>query len=214
MNASKFESLTGQVDLEFPEYDAPPAEPIALLQRWLAAAVAHGVREPRALSLATAAADGRASNRIVAITAIDQRGLVFLSHTSSRKGRELAATRWASGVLYWRETGQQVIISGTVDPLADGESDTLWFARPIPMHAMSAVSRQSEPLLDRDALRSEADRLAALQAPLPRPSRFVGYRLEPREVEFWSASSDRLHRRLRYDRADEGGDWSTSQLQP
>src|SRR5437016_185157 len=105
MNASRFESLTGEVDLEFPEYDGPPEEPFTLLQRWMAAAEARGVREPRALALATSGLRGRASNRIVAVTALDYRGLVFTTHSTSRKGRELAATGWASGVLYWRETG-------------------------------------------------------------------------------------------------------------
>ncbi|HEY0804664.1 MAG TPA: pyridoxine 5'-phosphate oxidase C-terminal domain-containing protein [Pseudonocardiaceae bacterium] len=47
---------------------------------------------------------------------------------------------------------------------------------------------------------------------LPRPARFVGYRLEPAAVEFWSASSDRLHRRLRYDR--DGSGWTIVRLQP
>ncbi|MET9872003.1 pyridoxine 5'-phosphate oxidase C-terminal domain-containing protein, partial [Streptomyces sp. NPDC006386] len=62
------------------------------------------------------------------------------------------------------------------------------------------------------ALRAEADRLAAPGTPLPRPARFVGYLLDPVAVEFWCADSDRLHRRLRYDRHDRA--WRTSRLQP
>lgn len=85
-------------------------------------------------------------------------------------------------------------------------------ARAQPLHAMSAASRQSEQLADAAALRAQADRLAALDAPLPRPDRFVGYRLEPSTVEFWCAGSDRLHRRLRYDRT--GPAWRISHLQP
>ena len=86
---------------------------------------------------------------------------MFTSHSTSRKGRELSATGWASGVLYWRETGQQLILSGPVAQMSDAESDALWFGRPIPLHAMSAASRQSELLEDAAALRAEAERLSA-----------------------------------------------------
>ncbi|MBR7831902.1 phenazine biosynthesis FMN-dependent oxidase PhzG [Actinospica durhamensis] len=209
---SRFESLTGQVDLDFPEYDAPPPEPLGLLHSWLAAAAEAGVREPRALALATADARGHASNRIVAISAVTERGLLFLSHTTSLKGRQLAETGWASGLLYWRETGRQVIVSGPCRPVRAEEADRLWFARPIPMHAMSTASRQSDPLEDVEGLRTEANRLEDLGVALERPPRFTGYFLEPAQVEFWSAAADRLHRRLRYDLVD--GRWQAGRLQP
>lgn len=210
--SSRFESLTANGAVEFPEYTAPPPEPMGLLRQWLLDAVRQGVREPQALALATADREGHASNRIVLITETTDAGLVFATHTSSRKGREMAMTRWASGVLYWRETGQQIVVSGPVAPLPEASSDAMWAARPMPLHAMTSVSRQSEPLDDVEALRKRADRLVALGVPLPRPSRFAGYQLTPVEVEFWGAEPHRLHRRLRYDRTEEG--WRVSRLQP
>jgi pyridoxamine 5'-phosphate oxidase len=212
VTASKFESLTGETDLDFPEYEWPPPEPMGLVRQWMTTAVEWGVREPRALALATADAHGRASNRIVAISAVTEQGLVFTTHRTSQKARELAATGWGSGLLYWRETGQQIVLSGPVVRLPDGEADALWSARPVPLHAMSTASRQSEPLVDVSGLRDDADRLAALGVALPRPDRFVAYRLQPAVVEFWCASSDRLHRRLRYDRV--GLVWRSCRLQP
>lgn len=210
--SARYETLTRSVDLEFPEYTAPPPEPMGLVRRWLAEAVEHGVREPRALALATADRLGRASNRIVMLAEVTDAGLVFSTHSSSRKGREMAATRWASGVLYWRETGQQIILSGPVGALPEAASDAMWAARPIPLHAMSSASRQSEPLDDVAELRERAERLEALGTALTRPSRFAGYLLAPAEVEFWSPDPHRLHRRLRYDRT--GRRWRTSRLQP
>ncbi|WP_327725168.1 phenazine biosynthesis FMN-dependent oxidase PhzG [Streptomyces europaeiscabiei] len=212
MGTSRLESLTGEIGLDFPEYEAPSPEPMALVKQWIEQAVARGVREPLALALATADAEGRSSNRIVAVLETTEQGLVFTSHSTSRKGRELSATGWASGVLYWRETGRQLILSGPVAQMSDAESNALWFGRPIPLHAMSAASRQSELLEDAAALRAEAERLSATGTALPRPARFVGYRLCPAAVEFWSADPDRMHRRLRYDR--HGDAWRTSRLQP
>jgi pyridoxamine 5'-phosphate oxidase len=212
MAATRFETLSAKAEVEFPEYHAPPPEPIGLLRNWLARAVELGVREPRALALATADSQGRASTRIIAFNAITHAGLVFASHRTSQKGRELAVNPWASGVLYWRETGQQIMLSGLVTMLSDAESDAMWFSRPLPLHPMSTVSKQSDPLVDAAAMLADAGRLEAVGAPLSRPARFVGYRLEPASVEFWSASPDRLHRRLRYDRL--GDSWRTTRLQP
>jgi pyridoxine/pyridoxamine 5'-phosphate oxidase len=44
---------------------------------------------------------------------------------------------------------------------------------------------------------------------------YAGYPLAPDVVEFWCASPDRLHRRLRYDRqTGSAGEWRAERLQP
>jgi pyridoxamine-phosphate oxidase len=194
------------------EFGHPPAEPLTLLRDWFAAAVEHGVREPGAVALATVAADGRPSSRMIQTLEITDRGLVFTSHSSSQKGREIAETGWGSGVLYWRETNQQIILGGRVEPLDDAGSDALWAARPADSLPMSVATRQSEPLTDEAALLAEARRLAGTGRPLPRPATWVGYELVVSTVEFWQSSADRLYRRLRYDR--DGAGWTTVRLQP
>jgi pyridoxamine 5'-phosphate oxidase len=208
----RYESLTADTEVDFPAYRDPPPGPLALARHWLDEAVRRGVREPRSLALATADAQGRASSRIVTMGALDDRGLLFTSHSTSRKGRELAANPWASGVLYWRETSQQIVLTGPVERTGEEENDALWAARPTPLHAMTAASRQSEPVHDVPALRARAHRLARDGQPLPRPARFAGYVLNPVEVEFWCARPDRLHQRLRYVRDGDG--WRTDRLQP
>jgi dihydrophenazinedicarboxylate synthase len=208
--SSKFESLTGTLNQDFPEYDRSPQDPLDLAARWIAGAVEEGVREPLALSLATTDAMGHASNRIVAVLDYTMGGLTFTSHATSRKGREIAETGWASGLFYWREIARQLVLSGPVRRLPDGESDRLWRARATPLHAMSTVSWQSDPLTDTEELRRAAELLGTTAQ--PRPERFVGYRLAPDSVEFWSAAADRLHRRLRYDRTPTG--WRVARLQP
>lgn len=191
------------------EFDTPPADPIALAQQWFKAAVEDGVREPGVLALATASGAGHASNRMVQTIRFTARGLVFTSHATSPKARDLAATGWGSGVLYWRESARQLILTGPVVRLPDAESDELWHARPPSTHPMSAVAAQSEPLLDEEELRERAN---ALTGPLPRPAAWVGYELVPSTVEFWQGSKDRLHRRLRY--TQESSNWVTQRLQP
>lgn len=213
--ATRSETLTGTVEAAFPEFRMPPSEPLGLLASWLDTSVAHGVREPRALALATADAQGRSSSRIVAINSVTEGGIVFVTHAGSQKGQELAENPWASGVLYWRETSQQVILAGPVRQLAVEEAEVLWFARPFFTHAMTTVSQQSRPLDDLDhfaELRARALELGRTGQPLPHPASYVAYHLAPASVEFWANGTDRLHERLRYDRT--GGGWETSRLQP
>ncbi len=209
--SARSETLTGTVDITFPQYTDPPADPIPLLRRWLDDAQTLGVREPRALALATAGADGRTSLRTVVLGRVTGTGLVFTTHRTSRKAHDLRAHPWASGLLYWRETSQQISLAGPVRQLGDAEADMLWEGRPVHTHAMTIASRQSEPLHDVDALRTRAHRLAE-SSPHPRPATYVAFELTPGTVEFWANGTDRLHERLRYDR-DPGG-WSAMRLQP
>jgi dihydrophenazinedicarboxylate synthase len=187
-------------------------DPIVLAQHWLKEAVDGGVREPGVLSLATVSAAGRPSNRVVQTIRLTDRGLVFASYTNSPKGRDIAETGWASGVLYWRETRRQVIITGRVEQLADAESDELWFARSPALHPMSVATSQSAPLADEEALRARVRRLAAAGEPLPRPDTWVGYQLVPTTVEFWEDRPERFYWRMRYQR--DGESWTRQRLQP
>ncbi|WP_069163328.1 phenazine biosynthesis FMN-dependent oxidase PhzG [Nocardia altamirensis] len=212
MRPADHETLTAAVEHAFPEYFDPPADPAPILHAWLAAARKYGVREPLALALATADAAGRPSTRMVSIIGVEPNVLVFASHTTSRKGRDLAVNRQASGVLYWRETGQQIVLSGTVAPMRPDESDVLWRARPRALHPMSVASEQSHELPEPAQLARRAAALADHGALLPRPARFVGYRCAMDEIEFWCSDPDRLHRRLVYRRAH--GQWQWTRLQP
>lgn len=194
-----------------PAYRTPPADPIALLRRWLAQAVELGVREPNATAFATTDTEGRPWTRTVNLDHVTGSGLVFATHHGSHKGRHLRANPWASALLYWRETRRQISVTGTVRWLTDTETEAMWAARPVSTHAMTVASRQSEPLRDVEELRARARRIA-LAGPQPRPMAYVGLELVPHHLEFWADGDDRLHERLRYDRDADG--WRTTRLQP
>lgn len=203
---------TELLDPDLPEFDRPPPAPMELLDRWFEDAATHGVLEPHALAFATVDRDGRPSNRIVRVLHTTGRGLVFTSHSGSRKGRDLAETGRASGVHYWRELGRQIIVNGTAHILPDNESDDLWLDRAPGTRPMSVATQQSAVLQDQHELLGRARALAEVGQPLPRPRTWVGYELTAESIEFWHVGVERLHRRLHYDLAD--GRWSTSLLQP
>ena len=204
-------TLSGDPDLVLPEFDSPPADPLALLRAWFDAARQREVREPWAATLATADEDGNPSTRTVAIKGVDDRGLIFGSFTGSRKGRELARRPQASLTFYWRETLQQVNLAGSVETLTGGESDALFHDRPPVAQATTAASRQSQPLESEPELRAAAAALLA-GGHVPRPDDWTGYRVVAERVEFWYGSTDRLHRRLQYTLV--GSTWTATRLQP
>ena len=209
--AESIETLSGDPTLELPEFDAPPDDPLPLLERWLRDADERGVREPRALALATADAEGRPSSRILLLKQASPY-LVFAGGYESRKGRDLAANPRAAGTLYWRETLQQVTVEGPVRKLSEAESDALFAERPEGARASAVASKQGEELVDPVKLRESTEALAAEDVSPSRPPRWGGWRLDPDLIEFWHGSPSRLHRRLLYVKAD--GAWGHRRLQP
>jgi dihydrophenazinedicarboxylate synthase len=211
VNDEPIETLSGDPTLVLPEFEAPPEDPLPLLQRWLEIADERGVREPRALALATADAEGRPSNRILLLKQVTP-ALVFAGSHESRKGRDLAVNPRAAGTLYWRETLQQIVVEGPVRKLSEAESDAIFAERPQAGQATTVASSQGESLSDPAELREVANSLAHREEPLRRPARWGGYRLDPDLIEFWHGSPDRLHRRLLYTKSE--GRWTHQRLQP
>jgi pyridoxamine 5'-phosphate oxidase len=186
-------------------------DPLAAFRDWFEEARAAGVEVPEAMTLATADADGRPSARMVLLKGADENGFTFFTGYESRKGRELAENPRAALVFYWRELGRQVRVEGAVRKLPAEESDAYWQTRPARSRAAAAASRQSQPVGSREELEAEFERQLALGP--PRPERWGGYVLEPEAIELWQHREDRLHERVRFTRAREGG-WREELLAP
>ncbi len=191
------------------------AEPMEQVARWIGEAQRDGVREWDAMVVATADADARPSARMVLLRGQDERGLCFYSNYESEKGRDLAENARAALILYWREQGRQMRVTGTVTRLSDDESVEYWRKRPLASRLSAWASKQSEPIADRAALEAAADDVRTRftgAGDIPLPPFWGGYRVEPDEVELWQRRDDRLHDRLRYRRVD--GRWVLERLQP
>ena len=82
------------------------------------------------VALATADADGKPSVRIVLLRGADERGFVFHTNYTSRKGRELAINPNAALCFHWPTIEEQIRIEGTVERLPAEESDAYFSGRP------------------------------------------------------------------------------------
>lgn len=197
-----------------PDSAAVITDPFARFADWMKEAWAHEPDDANAMTLATVAADGAPSARIVLLKGADERGFVFYTNTESRKGGELAANTRAALLFHWKPQGRQVRIEGHVEPVTAQEADTYYASRPRISRLGAWASDQSRDLPERAELERRLAEYAAKYPgeTIPRPPHWSGYRVVPERFEFWQNMPFRLHDRTVYTRA--AGGWSIGKLFP
>ena len=192
------------------------ADPIAQFARWFDEALKSGLREPNAMTLATASRDGDPSARVVLLKGFDAHGFVFFTNYDSDKGRTLADNARAALVFAWLDLERQVRISGDVARVARHETEAYVRTRPRPSQIAAWASAQSRPLSTRDELEARIVELDAEHhgREVPAPPYWGGYRLAPLRIELWQGRPSRLHDRICYTRVDAASPWTLQRLSP
>jgi len=195
--------------------DANDDAPLKLFQSWLAEAHELEPNDPTAMTVATADADGAPSARMVLLKDADARGFVFYTNTDSQKGRELDANPRAALVFHWKTLRRQIRVNGAVERVSDAEADAYFASRARGSQVGAWASDQSQLLDGRFELEKRVAKFAAKFGigTVPRPPFWTGYRVVPARFEFWQDKPFRLHERIIYTRADDGG-WSTGRIFP
>ncbi|HEY1753481.1 MAG TPA: pyridoxamine 5'-phosphate oxidase [Caulobacteraceae bacterium] len=189
-------------------------DPIALFADWLEAAVKAEPNDANAMTLATVDEDCMPDARMVLLKGVDEAGFTFFTNFESAKGRQLLAHPKAALVFHWKSLRRQVRVRGEIAPMSEAEADAYHASRARSSQIGAWASDQSRELPDRLALERRIAELGlkfGLGA-VPRPPHWSGFRLAPREIEFWRDRPFRLHERLAFTRADGG--WTVRRLYP
>ncbi len=202
------------------------ADPLAQFRSWYDDAVAAGLPEPNAMTLATVDAGGRPSARIVLLKHVDARGFVFVTNYSSRKGADLAAQPAVALVAHWVTQHRQVGIRGLAERVPRPETAAYFAGRPWGSRIGAWASEQSAPIASRGDLDRRWAELAqrwpdrGRDDDVPVPPHWGGVLVRATEVEFWQGRASRLHDRLVFSATagtpalDDAAGWRVWRRQP
>lgn len=189
-------------------------DPIVQFSVWMQQAVDLEIQDPTAMTVATVAANGQPSQRIVLLKEIDQNGFVFFTNYESRKASELNTNSKISLLFPWNIIDRQVKVCGEVEKITVEQTSEYFFSRPKDSQLAAIASKQSSVLTSRREL---VERFESLQQEyedrnIVPPDYWGGYRVIPSEIEFWQGRASRLHDRFRYLRNEDG--WVIDRLAP
>jgi pyridoxamine 5'-phosphate oxidase len=190
-------------------------DPFDQFELWFKQACGSGMIEPNAMSLATVDATGRPSLRTVLLKKWDQRGFVFFTNLESRKARDIEADPNVSLLFPWLLLQRQVAINGTAERIPTSEVLAYFVTRPFGSQLAAWASPQSRVISTRSLLEAKWEEVKRKfrEGQVPVPSFWGGYRVTPRDFEFWQGRSSRLHDRFRYTRGGDGS-WEVARLAP
>jgi pyridoxamine 5'-phosphate oxidase len=190
--------------------------PFKQFESWYQEILKSDVKEPSAMTLATADKTGRPSARTVLLKSFDENGFLFFTNYESRKGKELIENPVAELLFYWMDLQRQVRIFGKVKKTSREVSEKYFNTRPLKSRISAWVSRQSSIILNREFLENQfaefESRLMSGKDDVPLPSNWGGFRLIPERFEFWQGRDSRLHDRICY--VKNNSEWEIVRLSP
>lgn len=190
-------------------------DPFVIARRWLEEATASEPNDPNAIALATVDPSGLPNVRMVLLKEIEDAAFVFYTNYESAKAGELDSAGKAAFVIHWKSLRRQLRVRGDISREDGPQADAYYNSRSLQSRIGAWASKQSRPLAGRTALMAEVAKQTARHGLKPsRPPFWGGYRLIPREIEFWADGAFRLHDRFVWRRAEPGLIWDIARLNP
>ncbi len=175
--------------------------PIDLFKKWFSDAEKSEVNDPNAFAIATADKSYQPNVRMVLLKGLNEKGFVFYTNFNSKKGKELKNNSKASMCFHWKSLRRQIRVLGNVEEVTSAEADEYYNSRPYKNKIGAWASSQSELLDKRETFIkriNEFEKKFDKKTSVPRPPYWSGWRVLPKEIEFWLDGEGRIHERLVY----------------
>ena len=199
------------LDLCFKDED----NPISLFKEWFEEAKKYEINDPNAFSLSTFDEEGYPSARIVLLKEFNDSGFVFYTNLNSDKSKSIKHNPNIAMCFYWKSLLRQIRITGTAFQVSDKEADEYFKTRPYGSKIGAWASDQSSILNKRqdlyDTIKKYENKFNDSKD-IPRPKHWSGWRLKPKELEFWLNQENRIHQRLKY--IKKNNNWEKVLLNP
>ena len=189
--------------------------PIDLFKNWFKRAEETEINDPNAVALGTADQKNQPSVRMVLLKGLSDKGFVFYTNFNSKKGSDLKNNQQASMCFHWKSLRRQVRVIGKTEQVTEKEANDYFNSRPYKNRVGAWASSQSQILESRDVFLEkikEFEKKYPDQNKVPRPPHWSGWRVLPKEVEFWLDGEGRIHERLNY--INNNGGWKKEILYP
>tara|TARA_Y100000768_G_C23835993_1_gene613749 strand:+ start:51 stop:683 length:633 start_codon:yes stop_codon:yes gene_type:complete len=189
--------------------------PIDLFKKWFSEAKKSEINDPNAVAVATADDKNQPNVRMVLLKGLSDKGFVFYTNFNSQKGKELKQNSKASLCFHWKSLRRQVRVLGKVEEVTSSEADDYYNSRPYKNKIGAWASSQSEDLDNRQTFLKkvkEFEKKYSDTNTVPRPPHWSGWRVIPKEIEFWLDGEGRIHERLVYINNKDG--WKKKLLYP
>ena len=152
---------------------------------------------------------------MVLLKGLSTQGFVFYTNLNSSKSHDLKKNPKAAMCFHWKSFNRQIRILGSVTQVDDKEADLYFNSRPYESKISAWASDQSKPMKQRSELLKKIEDIKKKykdEKNVPRPPHWSGWCLRPSSIEFWLHKNNRIHERLRYNKA--GNDWKKEILYP
>jgi len=196
------------------------AEAIERLTNSIQQAESSGESEANAAALATVdVPTQRPSVRMIYVH-VDNLEPIFFVKAQSGKERQLYWNESAGLCFFWRGLGEQVVLDGRIEQLADDRADSAWCRyrsreSALVHHASGQQTHEhaGDPSAFEQRYRQVAQQRRYGHKDIKRPSDWVGYRLLPDRIEFWHTGwQNPAMRELYFYNPD--GEWQFKEQEP
>jgi len=189
--------------------------PIDLFKNWFKKAEETEINDPNAVALGTADQKNQPSIRMVLLKGLSDKGFVFYTNLNSKKSDDLKLNQQASMCFHWKSLRRQVRVIGKTEQVSEKEANDYFNSRPYKNRVSAWASSQSKKLESRDIFLNKIEEFKKKypdQNKVPRPPHWSGWRISPKEIEFWLDGEGRIHERLNY--VSSSGKWKKEILYP